>query len=138
MVCAHTTINLFLSPCTFYKVNMLLLYYIILLILKSFMTFSVSHDYVTCDCDICNHSVTSVIYDFFFFFYINNLLHGARRQAMVATFVATYMNVHETGYNMKERKKRKREKEKKKEERERLTKRQVDMKTKELRELNRD
>ena len=39
---------------------------------------------------------------------------------------------------MKERKKRKREKEKKKEERERLTKRQVDMKTKESRELNRD
>ena len=39
---------------------------------------------------------------------------------------------------MKERKRRKREKEKKKEERERLTKRQVDMKTKELRELNRD
>ena len=43
--------------------------------------------------------------------------------------------IHETGYNMKERK---REKEKKKEERGRLTKCQVDMKTKESRELNRD
>ena len=39
---------------------------------------------------------------------------------------------------MKERKRRKREKEKKKEERGRLTKHQVDMKTKELKELNRD
>ena len=39
---------------------------------------------------------------------------------------------------MKERKRRKREKEKKKEERGRLTKCQVDMKIKELRELNRD
>jgi len=39
---------------------------------------------------------------------------------------------------MKERKKRKGEQEEKKEERGRLTKRQVDMKTKESRELNRD
>ena len=39
---------------------------------------------------------------------------------------------------MKERKKRRREKEEKKEERGRLTKHQVDMRTKKMRELNRD
>ena len=54
---------------------------------------------------------------------------------MVATFVATYMKKDTT---RRREKKRKREKEKKKEERGRLTKHQVDMKKKELRELNRN
>ena len=57
------------------------------------------------------------------------------RQAVVATFVAMYMKKDTT---RRREKKRKREKEKKKEERGRLTKCQVDMKTKESRELNRD
>jgi len=38
---------------------MLLLYYIMLLISESSMTFSVSHDHVICDCDICDHPVTN-------------------------------------------------------------------------------
>ena len=54
---------------------------------------------------------------------------------MVATFVATYMKKDTT---RRREKKRKREKEKKKEERGRLTQHQVDMKTKESKELNRD
>ena len=44
MVCIT---NLFLSPYTFYKVNMLLLYYITLFISESLMIFSVLYDYMT-------------------------------------------------------------------------------------------
>ena len=66
--------------------------------------------------------------DNFFFLIINNLLHRVHRQAVVATFVAMYMK-QDTTWRREKRKK---------EERGRLTKRQVDMKTKETRELNRD
>ena len=58
MVCAHTTYNPSQSLCTFYKINILLLYYIISLISESFIFFSMLHNYVTCDCDICDPSIT--------------------------------------------------------------------------------
>ena len=58
MVYVHTITNLLLSLYTFYKVNILLLYCIILSISKSYISFSVSHDLVTWDCDICdNHTL---------------------------------------------------------------------------------
>ena len=45
---------------------MLLLYYMTLSVLESFMTFSVSCDYVICDCDIYDHSMTSVTLSLYF------------------------------------------------------------------------
>ena len=72
----------------------------------------------------------------YFFFFLNQQFITWSAQAGRGGYFHSY--VHEKGYNTKERKKRKREKEKKKEERGRLTKRQVYMKTKESKELNRD
>ena len=51
--------------------------------------------------------MTTVICLFFFFFYVNNLLHRAHRQIMVATFVTTYKKT-----KLHEVKRKKREKEK--------------------------
>ena len=62
MVYIYTTTNLLSSLCTFYKPNILLLYYIILLALKFSITFSVLCDYVTCDYDICDHSITGITF----------------------------------------------------------------------------
>ena len=47
VVCVYTTTNLPSSTHTFYKTNILLLYYITLSIPEPSMTFSVSHDGVT-------------------------------------------------------------------------------------------
>ena len=49
------------SSCTFYKTNMLLLYYIMLSILEPFITFFVSYNHVICNCDICDHTVIGVM-----------------------------------------------------------------------------
>jgi len=57
----HTTTNLSLNPYTFYKANILLLYYIISPILESSIIFSVSHDHVTYNCDIYDHPVISIM-----------------------------------------------------------------------------
>jgi len=45
LACMYTTSNLLSSPCAFYKANILLLCYITLLALESFITFSMSHDH---------------------------------------------------------------------------------------------
>ena len=49
---------------------MLLLYYIILSILESSMSFSVLHDHVTCDCDLCDNLVTSITHLSYFVIYM--------------------------------------------------------------------
>ena len=58
MVYMHTTSNLPSSPYIFHKVNILLLYCIMLSIPKSYIFFFVSHNCVICDCDMCYASVT--------------------------------------------------------------------------------
>ena len=63
------------------------------------------------------------------------MLHGVHRQAVVATFVTTYMRQDTT---WKREKKKKRKKRKKEEERGRQTNHQVDMKKKESNDLNRN
>ena len=58
----------------------------ILSILEPFMTLYVSCDLVTCDCDICDHSVSCVtLLICLIFFLFNNLLHGVQWQTVVAT-----------------------------------------------------
>jgi len=53
VVCVHTITNLSSS---IYKINMLLLYYIMLFVLESFMFFFMSHDFVTITCVTSHHT----------------------------------------------------------------------------------
>jgi len=52
--------NLSLSLYAFYKASILLLYYTILFIQEPFTIFSILYDYVICNCDICDHTVTDI------------------------------------------------------------------------------
>jgi len=64
--------------------------------------------------DILINTMTSCFKNknLFFFFYINNLLHGVHRQVMVATFETTYKNIKL--HKVKGKKREKKEKEKRK------------------------
>ena len=66
----YTITNLFLSPCTFHKTNMLLLCYMTLPIPESLIFFFVSYNYMTYDCDICDYPVISVTHNITSYFFV--------------------------------------------------------------------